>query len=868
LAETQKATLRSLGALDQAADSLPPAALPARPDGGTNRARGLPYQPTSFVGRAAELSELARLLGDPACRLLTLLGPGGIGKTRLALAVAATQTAAFADGVAFVALASVGAPSQVVSAIGDTLSLSFAGHPDSSADLIRYLRERQLLLILDNFEHLLDAAALVAGILEHAPRVRLLITSRERLNLQAEWLFDVGGLAYPPEVPPETASPQHLADLAHFSAIQLFVQRARQVQPSLSLTESSLTTIARICQHVAGMPLAIELAAAGVRALPLAAIEQQIRTNLDLLATTQRDVPARHRSMRAVFEHSWNLLGEPERALFSYLAVFRGGFTHEAAQAVTDFGVGIWDFGLGRDAGTFQKPKAKDQNILAGLAALVDKSLVQHQGSADAWSSFEHAAPDTKDTPRFAMLAPIREYALERLAARQDAEAIRRRHAHYFTALAEAAVAEWDTPRINMAIALQRREHDNMRAALEWACDTGNSPLGLQLAEALWGFWRSYGYLGEGRAWLDRLLRLDEQPADPAAIAARRRALHRAAWLASDQHDYATATRLFEESIALGRAVGEVEGETHLLLNAARQARAAGQYQQATALLETVLARLRAPGNRTAATSAVPEPSFNELGQVLRELALVLRERGDFAGAVALLDEGLELHRADGDRVSVALVLLGHGDVARDRGSGAAVREYCKPSLAVFRELGMEWAIGFALNSLALGAYYEGELARAAALARESEALFRGLQADASLAEALITLGHILRAQGEAAAAHAALAEALRSAQAVGPRLFVAASLEGLAGIMAEQGHAELGVQLLAAAAASRAQMGAPVRPADQSALASDLAAARAALGEDTFAAVWARAQALPLEEILIALPKPVATNLPPDRAG
>jgi WD40 repeat protein/predicted ATPase/transcriptional regulator with XRE-family HTH domain len=838
ITEAQRASLVALGAVEAAgemqqaivgAQPVAAASRPAEPEQPPASSRkqvlGLPFQPTSFVGREAEVVELVRILSDPACRLLTLLGPGGIGKTRLALAVATEQTAAFADGIAFVGLASVGTPSQIVSAIGDTLGLAFGGQRDPTAQLLGHLRDRHMLLVLDNFEHLLAGADLVYDILAQAPRVTLLITSRERLSLQAEWLFDMQGLTYPTE--DSLAPPQSLANPTDYNAVQLFIQRAAQVQPGFAPSESALRAIARICQYVAGMPLAIELAAAGARSLPTDEIERQIRANLDTLATTLRDVPARHRSMRAVFEHSWRLLGESERVLFSRLAIFRGGFTPEAATSVAELRID-----------THSKPLLNSQfSILNVLTALVDKSLLRQEQAE----------------PRFVFLEPIREYALEQLVARDEAPALQRAHAAYYLALAEEAAAKWDTPLINEAIAQQRREHDNMRAALQWACDTGTNILGLQLAVALWGFWRSYGYIVEGRTWLEQLLKLDTHPSDPVAVTARQRGLYAAAWLASDQQDYTTATRLFEESNSLRRALGETEGETDLLLNAARQARAVGQYQRATALLENVLSRRRAQGDHMSMASAalaLPLP-LHELGQVLRELALVLREQGDFERAAALLEEALELHRAAGDRVSVALVQLGLGDVARDQGNSAKVREYCEPSLAIFRESEMLWAIGFSLNNLALAEYLDGQLERAFTLARESLALFRTLQADGSIAEVLVTVGQIARAQGDQAAANTALTEALRLARAVGPHLTVAAALEGLAGLATQPSQTLRAVQLLAAASALRAQMGTPVRLADRSAVEHALAAARSSLGDDGLAAAWATAEQQPLEQIL-----------------
>ena len=787
----------------------------------------LPFQPTTFVGRSTELAAIARLLANPACRLLTLLGPGGIGKTRLALAVAASEAAAFPDGVAFVALASISMPSQIVSAIGEALRLSFVGQSDPTS-LLSELRERHMLLVLDNFEHLLEGAGLVSDILARAPQVTVVVTTRERLSLQAEWLFNVDGLVFPQHQPHAPATSQNFATLAAYSAVELFVQRARQVQPALAIDEATLTTIVQICQHLAGMPLAIELAAAAVRLVPIGEIERQIRANLNVLATTHRDVPIRHRSMRAVFDHSWELLSVPERTLFSRMAVFRGGWAAEAAEQV---------------AGA----------TLAELALLVDKSLVRSR-SAQSHSIAERALPSRAAEPRFVMLEPIREYALEQLQGLGEAQSFQHAHAVYYQTLAEAIAAQWGTATFERAIAQLQREHDNMRAALAWARDSGDSLLGLRLAAALWQFWRSYGYISEGRAWLGQLLALEATPTDPNALAARQHALHAAGWLASDQHDYAQAAQFFVESMALAQVDGAGAGETDVLLNAARQARAAGNYQYATALLEQAMAWHRAQGHGSSIGGATLTPALHAFGQLLRELGLVTREQGDFGRSSALFQESLAFHRTVDDRACVALALIGLADVARDQGDTERVRTYGEEALAILRELGMQWAIGFTLNTLALGAYYAGDLVRSLTLIRESEAMFRELNAAGSLAEILITVGKIQCALRDIAAAYQALTEALRLAQATGPRLFVAASIEGLASVAAVQGLANQSARFLAAASALRAQMGTPVWPVDQAAVAQTLATARSTLG-DAFAAVWAEAQALPAEQILSGLP-------------
>lgn len=816
----------------------------ARPDGKQKLISNLPFQPTTFVGRSSELAAIARLLANPACRMLTLQGPGGIGKTRLALAIAASEAATFPDGVAFVPLASISKPSQIVSAIGEALRLSFGGQADPTAHLLTELRERHTLLVLDNFEHLLEGADLVPALLAHAPQLKVVVTSRERLNLQAEWLFNVDGLGFPHQQPHAPAASQSLATLTEYSAVALFIQRARQVQPALRLDEETLTTIVQICQHVAGMPLAIELAAVSARILPVAEIEQQIRANLDVLATTLRDVATRHRSMRAVFDHSWNLLSEDERALFSRLAVFPSGWTTEAAAVVAGATIEL-------------------------LGALVDKSLVR--SSSVALAGVTADAPTGAPEPRFMMLEPIRGYALEQLVARGEEAIVRHAHANYYLALAEAAAAEWSTPTKEAAIAQQSREHNNMRAALQWACDTNHGAVGLQLTLVLWRFWRSYGYNSEGRAWLAQLLSMDEQPADAAALATRERALHAAAWLASDQHDFANATQLFEQSLALRRDRGETTGETNLadlLRNAARQARAEGHYEQAAALLEDVLARHRAVGDSATVGNTRLALSLDELGQVLRELGTVVREQGDFVRGAMLLEEALTLHRAVGDRASAAFSLIGLGDVARDRGDSAGVRAHCELSLVILRELGMQWALGFALNNLALAAYFDHDLANALILIDESVALFRAISADTCLAEVLITLGTIRWAQGHAAAAYDALTEALQFAQAVGPQLFVAAALEGLARVVVAQNDARLATRLLAGASALRAQMGAPVRPVDQPDVERTLATARAMLGEDAVAALWSEVQPQSLEQIISAIPSMEVFTVLSDRSA
>jgi predicted ATPase/transcriptional regulator with XRE-family HTH domain len=821
----------------------------------------LPFQPTAFLGREAELEEITRILADPACHLLTLLGPGGVGKTHLAIEVAARiaeeislsrdgrnqdGAEAFGDGVVFVPLAPIGTPNQIPSSIGEALQLSFAGHQDTTAYLLDYLHDRHMLLVLDNFEHLLDGADLVSRILESSPHVTVLTTSRERLNLRTEWLFDVEGLSYPSETRHKSTGHgagrqpfADLVDLADYSAMQLFVQRATQVQPGLPLTESNLSTIARISRHVAGMPLALELAAAGVRTLTIDTIEEQIRTNLDVLATTLRDVPARHRSLRATFDHSWNLLGELEQAVFSRLAVFRGGCSVEAAEQIA--------------GGTLQL-----------LEALVDKSLVRQTTSEMETKAIPNSeGPITEE--RYLLLEPIREYAMEKLKARGELEVIRRRHAEYYLAIAEAAETQWNSPTAAAAIGRVDRDYDNMRAALGMARDTessagrGDLTIGLRLSVALRRYWQRRGYFSEGRAWLEELLARDDSmsfngthpdidPGNIAYLTARLHAIHAAAWLASDQHDYARSEELFEQSTALRRILGETEGQTSMLAHAARQARAAGQYGHSLSLLEDAVSQQRTLGDRGGW-------STGGIGMALYELGLGLRERGDFERASTLFQESLQLNREIGDREGVAVGLMGLGDIARDQADAAQIRKYCEQSLAICHELGLQWAIGFLLNNLAWAAYLDNEIPKASDRIGESVALFREVHAEASLGEVLITQGHILLAQGDAAGAYRAMTEALRIVQALGPRLLLPIVLEGLVGLLLQRQEANLGIQLLGAAAVLRTEMGTPARPLDKVLDNRELAFARSSLGAGTFAQLQEEGERMPLEQLLGAIP-------------
>jgi non-specific serine/threonine protein kinase len=439
------------------------------------------------------------------------------------------------------------------------------------------------------------------------------------------------------------------------------------------------------------------------------------------------------------------------------------------------------------------------------------------------------------------MLETIHAYARETLAERGETARLQGQHAAYFLGVAEQAAPHLMGPEKGVWLARLEAEHDNLRAALRWAVESGAAAQGLRLGAALWRFWQIHGHFGEGRAWLERLLALHAGAMMPDVAAARATALIGAGWLAHSQDDFARATALFQESLAVH---GHAGGLIDLLVHRAMEARAMGDYVRATALLEESLDRCRAMGDRTSIGGG-------GLGLCLARLALVLGEQGDSARATALWDECLALHRALGDRSGIAVALLGLGDLARDQDDAAQVRRYCVESLALFRALGEQWGIGFSLNNLTLAAYQDGDTARALALAEESVALFRGLDSGSGLAEVLVTLGRVAGAAGDTDRAQAALAESLALALGHGPRWVVAAVLEDTAALAVAQGQAEQAARCLGAAAALRAAMGTPLPPARRAGHERTRKVARAVGDPQHFDTLWTAGQTAPLEQTI-----------------
>ena len=572
------------------------------------RPNNLPIQPTPFLGREQVLMRAQGLLRREEVRLLTLTGPGGIGKTRLGLQVAADLADRFADGVFFVNLTSLSDPALVLPTIVSTLDLKESAGQVLLDVLIAYLRNKELLLLLDNFEQVLSAAGQVADLLSACPKLKVLVTSRESLHVRAEQEF-----AVPPLALPDPKQLPDLATLAQTEAMALFLQRTQAVKPDFQLTNANARAVVENCACLDGLPLAIELAAARIKLLSPQALLARLDQRLQMLTSGAQDAPARQRTLRNTVAWSYQLLDAQEQRLFRQLAIFSGGCTLEAVEAV----------------GVILDPGTDGVSVLERAASLIDKSLLQQMEQEDG-------------EPRYVMLETIREYGLEVLAANGEMEAARQAHATYYLRLSEEAEPELHGPQ--QAIWLERleQEHDNLHAAMRWSVEQGEAgksmEMALRLGGALHVFWCVCGHLSEGWDLLERALAESEG----ATASVREKALITAADVAHRFGDSNRAEVLAEESLALSQERGDSAGIAHSLYRLGRVCMTRSSYTAARSLIEKALTLFKAVGNE------------KRVADSLHNLALLDTIQGEYARASALFEESLAMRRKLGDKGGIA----------------------------------------------------------------------------------------------------------------------------------------------------------------------------------------------------------------------
>jgi predicted ATPase/class 3 adenylate cyclase len=613
------------------------------------RPANLPLAATPMVGRERQLRDVCALLGSDDVRLLTLTGPPGTGKTRLALQAAASLLAGFRDGVFFVPLASISDPALVVQAVAQSLGVTEAGGRGLREALEEYLRDRQLLLVLDNFEQLLDAVPLVAELLAAAPGMKALVTSRAVLRLSAEHDYPV-----PPLELPDLTDRLNVQSVASFEAVALFVQRARAAKHDFGLTERNVAAVAAICVRLEGLPLAIELAAARVKLLPPEALLDRLQSRLALVAGGARDLPPRQQAIRNAIAWSYDLLSVEERTLFRWLCVFVGGFALDAAEAICS------------------PPGGETAAVLDGLASLVDKSLLRQEQEVGQ--------------PRFTMLETIREYGLERLAEDTEAEVLGR-HAEFFLRWAEEAEPSL---RGSAQVEILQRldaEYANLRAALDWAVGNGEAKLGLGICGALWRFWQIRGLYREGREQVVRVLAM---PGATGRSAERAQAEACAGRLAFYQTDFEAASALLENALSIQRELNDKPGIAFSLLNLGMLAQARGDHALARHLLEEGVATARAGGDRWV------------LGMSLSYLGGISHAAGDDDEAREFCEEALGLLRALGDLRLIAATLLNLSLIARAQAELQSARSLLEEAVSMARRLGDKGLLPTSLMRLAL----------------------------------------------------------------------------------------------------------------------------------------------------------------------
>ena len=778
----------------------------------------VPHPATPLIGREREIATARATFGldllesglrreRQTARLLTLTGPGGAGKTRLSLHLAAELGAEFADGAAFVPLADVTNPDLVPAAIASTLDIADTGGESPREAIFNHLRDRHLLLVLDNLEQVMGAATLVSDLLAACPRLTILATSRERLDLRAERELPLPPLALPSFPPRTTAAgrleledeaPDAIDDIRRSEAVRLFVNRAQSVKPGFDITAENAAAVVDICRRLDGLPLAIELAAARLRLLSPQALRDRLDRRLDALGHGPRDLPARQQTMRDTIAWSYDLLDRAEQQLFGRLSVFAGGATLEAAEAIA-----------------IDRPGDGAPAVLEILESLVDKNLVQLIG----------------DEPRMRMLQTIRDFGQERLAESGEHLIIERRHADYFLALGEESEQLLACGEQTRWLDRLDQEQPNLRAAIDWFRNQGQTEEALRLAGALWRFWWLRGDLGEGRQRLASLLAESAQ----VAPAVRAKALNGAGVLAESQGDWEAATHLHQESLGIFRRIDDQRGVAWSLNNLGVVAIDQGEYSRAQTLLEENLEVAERANDRAGIATA------------LTDLGLIAHHQEDYEQATTLWTRSLALFRALGDQSHMARALNNLGTIAMQLGEYERAHGLLTESLEFHRSVGDRQGIASTLNNLADTTANLGDVETAMGLFRESHLLAIEGGNRPHAAVAMENLAALTRQHGEDRVAQTRYREALLLYRAVADQLGIVSCLGGLAFVAVSQGRVDEAATLLGAASHlcdAHDQLSLP-------GLDEAVATLRKTMGDTAFDAAWQIGRAMPIDDVI-----------------